>query len=478
MKPAPTQSAPRQKSYRLFRVLFAGLSLLTLVVLASVVTELAAIDVRKKLDNAVRLERDLGQLLATLQDAEIGQRGFLLTRDSTDLQSYTYARDTIGSVLARIGMEVLADPVQQSRVERVRELTRHRFKELSRSINLRATGDSVAVDRIMRSRWGRELMEEIRSKIVLLRQTEISDVAKRQDQLRRLSNVTTVLRLIGVAGLAFVFYYIYAQVQPLFAEITESHDETREANRRLSSANHALSTKNRELDQFAYIASHDLREPLRTVANFVEVIQEDHAHQLDEEGMTHLSFISRATNRMSGLIDSLLQYSRVGRSEQATRVDLDKVLSEVRENLSLRIQESEAQLTNGPLPVIEGYPVALGQLFQNLIANALKFHKPGEPPRIRVEATILGDQCRITVEDHGIGMSACDQTKIFELFTRLNSKDTHEGQGIGLAFCQKIVQLHRGTIKVKSKPNQGSIFTITIPRTIDNEQTGEHTPDR
>ncbi|MBB4081056.1 signal transduction histidine kinase [Lewinella aquimaris] len=461
----------------MFRVLFAGLGLLTLVVLASVVTELAAIDVRKKLDNALRLERDLGQLLTTLQDAEIGQRSFLLTKDSSDLQPYTYARDTIGSILARIGMEVLADPIQQIRVERVRSLTRYRFGDLSRSINSRAIGDTAAVDRIIQNGGGREIMTKIRNTIVLLRQTENNDVARRQQQLSRLSQVTTALRLLGVVGLAFVLYYIYTHVHPLYGEISQAHDKAREANRRLSAANQELSTKNRELDQFAYIASHDLREPLRTVSNFVEVINEDHAHQLDEEGKSHLSFISRATQRMSALIDSLLQYSRVGRSELPGRVNLNRVLDEVRENLSLRIEESGAVLTSDRLPVITGYAVALRQLLQNLIANALKFHKPGEPPRIRVEGSEEADVYRITVRDEGIGMSACDQTKIFDLFTRLHGADSHDGQGIGLAFCQKIVQLHRGTIEVKSEPGQGSTFTVRIPRTIDYEKAGEHTAD-
>ena len=238
-----------------------------------------------------------------------------------------------------------------------------------------------------------------------------------------------------------------------------------------------LNGKNRELDQFAYIASHDLREPLRTIKNFVELLSEEHGQQLDEEGVEHLSFIQRATNRMTTLIDSLLLYGRIGRGESPTRLDLNVTVREAIENLAYLVEESGAEVNIGHLPTLVGYPVALRQLLQNLIANALKFHRDGEAPRVDIFGNRNRNTVSFSVRDQGIGMTPEDQSKIFELFTRLNSSGTYEGQGIGLAFCQKIVQLHEGTITVNSQPGLGSTFTVTLPGIVHDEKVEEHTAD-
>lgn len=453
-----------RKSHRLFRILFIGLSLLLLFVLASVVTEIAATDVRAKLDNARRLERDLGQLLSTLQDAETGQRGYLLTRRESYLQPYQNALDTVGPILARIGQEVMTDSLQQARVTRVRQLTAEKFRELSHTISLMSDGDTTALNQIVFSDWGKEVMDQTRSTIDLLRATENADVATRQGQLRRLTIITIVLRSLGVLGLILVFYYIYALLRPLYNTLAET--------------NEALELKNRELDQFAHTASHDLHEPLRTVRNYVEVLDEDYGDDLDEVSRSYLTVIHRATVRMQGLIENLLVYSRAGRPGQLARVDLNQTVREVLENLELSIRESSASVTVGQLPTVDGYAISLRQLLQNLVANALKFHLPGQPPRIAITGEQNQRATYLRVQDHGIGMTAEDQGKIFELFTRLHSETDYAGQGIGLAFCQKIVHLHKGTLTVVSEPGLGSTFTVTLPRTLPNDPAKLHTTHR
>lgn len=438
-----------RKSHRLFRVLFVGLSLLMLVVLASAVTELAATDVRAKLDNAINLERDLGQLLSTVQDAETGQRGYLLTKREEYLVPYRNARDTIASVVARVGLEVLTDPKQQQRVAHIRDLIADKFGELQRAIDLTNRRDTVAVAEAMLSDRGMELMEEIRSSISALRSIESTDVTANQQQLNRMRTASLLLRLLGVLGLAFVFYYLYAQLQPLFTSISDT--------------NTALSLKNHELDQFAYIASHDLREPLRTVSNYTQVIEEDYGDRIDEAGRQHLQLIKRTTLRMQELIESLLRYSRADELIDGKPTDLKQTVAEALENLSLSVEESGAVITIGPLPTVMGQEVALRQLFQNLIANAIKFSAAGTTPVIEITSMTQAKVVKISVKDNGIGIPPEDQDRIFGLFTRLDSRKQYHGQGIGLAFCQKIVQSHGGSINVSSEPGVGSNFTVTLP---------------
>ncbi len=465
------------KSYRLFRIVFVGLILLTIIVLASVITEFRAVNVRKKLDHALHLERSIGNLLSLIQDAETGQRGYLLTGEPSYLKPQLQATDAIDRILAEINEAVAGDSLQTARAENVTALTRRKFQDIAATIKYYRQGNTDALTERFQTQRGRSIMDSIRLDVQLLRSIETRDVELRQRQLDSLSTVTTFLRLMGVIGLATVFYYIYSQLRPLVSTISgwnEAMAAEIVERRRIEQVNNeliaSLNNKNRELDQFAYIASHDLNEPLRTVSNYVEVLNEDYGGQLDSKARELLDTIQRATVRMRDLIETLLHFSRIGRSEAAARVDLGCIVNEARENLELRIEESAATISVEPLPDVTGYAVELRQLFQNLLANALKFHRPGHPPRIEVFGRATAECVQVSVRDQGIGMSEEDQQKIFDLFTRLNSRDSYEGQGIGLAFCQKIVQLHQGTITVDSQPGRGSTFTVTIPRSLDYEQ--------
>ncbi|MGB3798528.1 MAG: CHASE3 domain-containing protein, partial [Lewinella sp.] len=472
------------KSYRLFRVVFVGLALLTVIVLASVVPELTAIDVRQKLGHALDLEQDLGKLLSIVQDAESGQRGYLLTGDRAYLEPYMKARESYSSVVENLGQDVAYDPSQLDRVARVRATVDFKLAELDSTIRMIQRGDTLALRELLNSNQGLYAMDSIRYYISSLRNTEMRDIRIGQAQLAQLSTVTTVLRFLGVVGLGFVFYYIYSQVRPLFDTITTSNSRLKEENaerRRVEGKNRELiedlNGKNAELDQFAYIASHDLREPLRTVSNYIEVLGEEYGNQLDQAGHLHLSTIHRATDRMRSLIETLLSYSRIGQSEAPKHLNLAQPIGEAIENLALRVEESGALIDIGDLPTAEGYPIALRQLFQNLLANAIKFHGPDEPPRIEIRGQTKDDRVQITIRDYGIGINKIDQEKIFQLFTRLDTSQMQEGQGIGLAFCQKIVQLHQGTLAVHSEPGLGCTFTVVLPSSLKNEEARVHYAD-
>jgi PAS domain S-box-containing protein len=223
-----------------------------------------------------------------------------------------------------------------------------------------------------------------------------------------------------------------------------------------------LEQKNKELRQFAYVASHDLQEPLRTISNFSEFLANNYADQIDENGKRSIHYINDATERMRSLVKGLLDYIRLGRDRELTTIDCNSLLEAVQLDLAAIISESGAKIKVAPLPQIRGYEIELRLLFQNLISNAIKFRKKNTIPEIKVFVK-EDNGYTFAVQDNGIGIADNYQERIFTIFQRLHSKDEYEGTGIGLAHCQKIVEIHDGKIWVESLPNQGSTFYFNIP---------------
>jgi light-regulated signal transduction histidine kinase (bacteriophytochrome) len=239
-----------------------------------------------------------------------------------------------------------------------------------------------------------------------------------------------------------------------------------------------LERSNRELQDFATIASHDLQEPLRKIRAFGDRLAERSAGALDDEGMDSLRRMTNAAGRMQTLINDLLAYSQVTlRPEPPQPVDLGLVVSEVLTDLDERIQLSNGQVHVGPLPTLLANPFQMRQLFQNLIANALKFHPEGVPPEVHIEMSAHTDgrgpkarrdrtrNVEIQVRDNGIGFDEIHAERIFAPFQRLHGRHAYEGTGMGLAICRRIVALLGGTITATSQPGAGATFVITVPRT-------------
>lgn len=224
-----------------------------------------------------------------------------------------------------------------------------------------------------------------------------------------------------------------------------------------------LKGKNRELEQFAYIASHDLQSPLLTVSNFVGILEEDYSDKLDEEGKVAINFITESTARMKALVTGLLDYSRLGRKAETHEIDLQKTVNDVIEDLHHNVVEAEASVKVENLPSLEVYKTEIRMLFQNLISNAIKFRKPGVKPKVKISSEKKGDHYLFSVRDNGMGIPEQFKEKIFVIFQRLHSQKAYEGTGIGLAHCQKIVELHGGKIWVESEVDKGSTFYFTIP---------------
>ncbi len=231
--------------------------------------------------------------------------------------------------------------------------------------------------------------------------------------------------------------------------------------RELVEANIELQARNRDLEEFGYIASHDLQEPLRTVAGYLQMIERRYGAKLGPEGDEFIRFAIDGAQRMQALIESLLLYSRVTAKQKAVeRVALDEVVDVALQNLALRVEETHAVIERAPLPSLDADRIQLVQVFQNLLANALKF-AGDRPPRVRLSAEVAEGVCLVTVRDEGIGFDQKFADRIFKIFRRLR-RDT-EGTGIGLAVCKKIIERHGGTIEARSSPGQGATFLIRLP---------------
>jgi two-component system, LuxR family, sensor kinase FixL len=237
-----------------------------------------------------------------------------------------------------------------------------------------------------------------------------------------------------------------------------------------------LERSNSELEQFAYVASHDLQEPLRKIRTFSDRLLLKQAEQLDDDGKDCLHRMHNAAARMQSLIDGLLALSRVTtKSQKFEKCDLARVAAEVVSDLEVQIKRSGGRVEVDKLPAIQADPLQMHQLFQNLIANALKFHRQDEPPVVKVSGRYIptredrkterlkSEQCRIVVEDNGIGFDEKYCSRIFGIFQRLHPRDVYEGTGIGLAICRRIVEQHGGTITARSVAGKGSMFEVLLP---------------
>ena len=228
-----------------------------------------------------------------------------------------------------------------------------------------------------------------------------------------------------------------------------------------------LEMKNKELEQFAYIASHDLQEPLRTVSNYMQVFEEDYLTQLDDNARKYLHSVNSATKRMSMLIKSLLDFSRLGRNIRLTYVDCARVIDDVIADLETLIKTSNAVIEVGEMPKLNLYEAEIRQLFQNLITNAIKFRKKNTHPEIQIRCSETDGKWEFAVSDNGIGIAPAHFERIFDIFKRLQiNEDEYEGNGIGLANCKKIIQLHKGDIWIESAIGQGTTFYFSIPNLI------------
>jgi light-regulated signal transduction histidine kinase (bacteriophytochrome) len=246
-------------------------------------------------------------------------------------------------------------------------------------------------------------------------------------------------------------------------QLTLEIDVRKQVEGKLTRAMAELARSNTELEQFAYITSHDLQEPLRMVSSFVQLLAQRYKGKLDQDADDFINYAVDGVTRMQGLIKDILAYSRVGsRGKEFKSISSEVVLDHALSNLKTGIEQSGAVVTRDPLPVVTADNSQLVQLFQNLIGNAIKFHKDGAP-RIHVSAHQQGNEWIFSVPDTGIVIAPEYFARIFLIFQRLHDRNQYPGTGIGLAICKKVVERHDGRIWAESEPDTGSTFYFTLP---------------
>jgi PAS domain S-box-containing protein len=529
----------------------------------------------------------IARVLSTMQDAEIGERGYLLTADEQYLKPYQAALATVGDDLHRLRSLTSNSPLQQQALNELEPLIDAKLKLLAEKISVRRTEGLASALRHFEDDPGIRLMDAIRRLVRKMDDQEKVLVELHADHAERSAQIAAATRFLGIAttfvtALLVVVHLsrnLHAHEQlsqslaesehrltlategtsdglwdwnlltndvwyaPLFKQLLgyadhddefpdrfesfESHvhpddhqptmaavrqhleenlpydveyrlrhksgeyrwfrargkasrnaageplrmsgsiqdvTDRKRAEETLARRADELRRSNEELEQFAYVASHDLKEPLRMVASYTRLLAEEYEDLLDDEGKKYIGYATDGAKRMQALIDDLLAYSRVGRVEAPPQpVDLNDVMGVVRDNLASLLEESAGLLEVGELPTIAGNPTVLVQLLQNLVANAIKF-RGDKPPLIWVSCQHRDDELVIAVEDNGIGIAPQYHQRIFQVFQRLHSRSEYEGTGIGLAVCKKIVEQSGGRIWIESEPGQGTTFYFTLPQ--------------
>ncbi|GGU41472.1 sensor histidine kinase [Lentzea flava] len=487
----------RLPASRLLIAIVTILLAMTAAAISSTVIALDSLDDARKqsIERIAPAERRAKDLSRALLDQETGVRGYVLTGEQGFLSPYldgqTYqvqAEQAVTSLVGDVG----------GRVSRIDELSRQWRAEYAEPViaGTRQSGPGTApggaIDR------GKTLFDQLRVELDAL-QVDIGNLGEtaRQDVEHAAKVVLWLVIGMGVllvaviGGLSLLLYRLL--VAPL-AELAEQvrqvasgdfeHEidahgpretvmlgEDVDAMRRrilqelatLDAASTELQRSNSELEQFAYVASHDLQEPLRKVASFCQLLQRRYGGKLDERADQYIEFAVDGAKRMQGLINDLLAFSRVGRiTRERTLVDLGEVVRQVVDSFSERIEETNAQVVAGELPSVRGEATLLSAVFQNLISNALKFRGSVDPV-VNIEAERDGDMWQFTVHDNGIGIEPEYADRIFIIFQRLHPKDAYPGTGIGLAMCRKIVEYHGGTIWLKTDAGAGTTFQFTLP---------------
>jgi len=282
--------------------------------------------------------------------------------------------------------------------------------------------------------------------------------------LNRLIEITAMHRNGKEFPIELTIVPMHQNDTDFFCAFIRDITERREAENRQKEYAEDLKRKNIELEQFAYVASHDLQEPLRTVSGFVELLKRHYKEEANENVTKYINYITDASDRMRRLVQDLLDYSRLGRERILEPLDCNQVVHQVLSDLTMAVQESHAIINIDMLPTVSGYATEMKQLFQNLISNSLKFRKPGGPPVINISVMPKQEHWLFQITDNGIGIDEKYWERIFIIFQRLHTKTEYAGTGIGLAHCKKIAELHNGKIWVHSVPGEGSTFYFTLKK--------------
>lgn len=393
--------------------------------------------------------------MTILLDAETGERGFIITGDTSYLQPYKKALQKIQENARHLRELIVKDTIQRRNLDKLELLTKGKLARLATLVRLKLEGDEKQIETMLITDEGRHMMDKIREVNESMQTIELTLFDERSANTNQSIDSAKIIFIIE-GGFALGITLLLAVI------IMRELDRRTKAEKQMKAYNSELISKNKEIEQFAYVASHDLQEPLRSISNFSSLLAEKlkaHPHAEERE---YMSFIQGGTKRMSSLIFDLLEYSRIGKDLTKSQIDINEVVKECLTDMAASVKETRAEMRIAKLPVVTGY-IYLKSVFQNLISNAIKFHKMGIPPVISISAANAGEAFLFSVTDNGIGIEKEYHERIFIIFQRLHTRQEYGGTGIGLSQCRKIVELHGGKIWVESDPGKGSTFKFTIP---------------
>ncbi|MDG4794115.1 sensor histidine kinase [Micromonospora sp. WMMD1082] len=490
-----------------------GLLLIGVAIAEAVVATRNRAQIDAVLNKTGPLRAQSQELLAVLVDQETAIRGYALTGERADLGPFDAGRQREQELTSSMDRLLVSYPELRDEFE----LVGQRADEWRQVVALPViqaieAGGTDAGQELLTDR-SRQEFDEIRAAVNVLQDgiLEVRDEAA--TDVRETSNLLVLLLVIAalvvvVAGVTLLVSLERMVIRPLtglagqvrevatgdyghgiagtgppefrrlgedvdrmrqkiaadLAEVRQARERIEWVNAQLQKQAEELTRSNRDLEQFAYVASHDLQEPLRKVASFCQLLQRRYAGRLDERADQYIAFAVDGAQRMQRLINDLLAFSRIGRLTVGfADVDLNELMAEVAAQTEPARQYADAELTWGELPVIRGEEPLLTNLLVNLVSNSVKFRRPDVAPKVHVSARLVGEDWEITCQDNGIGIEPEFADKIFVIFQRLHAKDAYPGTGIGLAIVKKIVEYHGGRVWVDTDVPEGTAIRFTLP---------------
>ncbi|MBD0405307.1 CHASE3 domain-containing protein [Flammeovirga sp. EKP202] len=458
----------------------------------------------------------LGNIEALLVDLETGQRGFLITGKSEYLEPFIHSKRIIDQELNSI-RELTADNSRQTpRIDSLKLTVNKKIEELDLTIHLRKKYGFEAAKEVVDNDIGKLLMDTIRSQISEIEREELLLLAVRSPKPEQIKETTFSL-LVGLFAfttliIIVVSYFIYRGINRPIRKLKEGLEHVakgeldykfniksgnefgilsrfiesillelketivskneleseivlrKQIEKDLNEIKINLENRNKELEQFTYITSHDLQEPINSLISFSDLLNNEKS-KVSEVGQKSIEVISDSSYRMRDLIKELLEYSRIGKRTDETEIDVEVLISDVKTDLHSLVDKKQASVTYVGEPLkIKGYKFDLIKLFQNLIVNAIKYTEEQISPVVTINSEEHSDQYKFSVTDNGIGIEENHFDKIFKIFQRLHTRDQYSGTGIGLSHCQKVVELHNGKIWLTSQIGKGSTFYFTISK--------------
>jgi signal transduction histidine kinase len=417
-------------------------------------------------DHTYQVLSTMEETFSVLKDVRSSARSYVLSGNPKLLDAFQLYNSDVTAKVTLLRKLTSDNPAQLQKIAVLERQTNDYVMFLEDGIKLRqSNSDSSVALAYLANGKGESLMSQIRDQIGLMQQEENRLLAKRSVVVEHTAHETKLLIVFGTIATYLMVGYVFALLAREIRQRQFAQQAVDEANGKLTRHAIQLEVTNKELESFSYSISHDLRIPLRAVAGYARMLEEDYADKLDSEGQRLLNVIRDNSKRMGELIDDLLAFSRLGRKEiSATHVDMTALVTHVIEDLQRNGDYRDRRIDVNPLPEAWGDRTLLQQVWINLISNALKYSSTSEQPVVQISATMEENEVIYSVSDNGVGFDMQYYDKLFGVFQRLHSAEEFPGTGVGLAIVQRIIVRHSGRVWAHGEVGKGAVFSFALPR--------------